>query len=91
MHYDPGATQIGEYLVSARSMAEYRAMFSLTDADLRGRILDCPGGGAAFTATACAGGATAIAADPAFLRIAGRRHRCPRGGRGRAHHRLGAG
>jgi len=47
-------------------MAEYRAIFALTDADLRGRILDCPGGGAAFTATACAGGATAIAADPAF-------------------------
>ena len=41
---------IGPYLVSARSAAEYRAMFALTDDDLRGRVLDCPGGGASFTA-----------------------------------------
>jgi hypothetical protein len=59
-----GATDIGDYLVSARSFEEYRAMFSLTDDDLRGRLLDCPGGGASFTATARARGAAAFAVDP---------------------------
>ncbi|RZS41055.1 hypothetical protein EV193_103373 [Herbihabitans rhizosphaerae] len=42
--------RIGEMLVSPRSLAEYRGMFRLTDGDLAGRILDCPGGGAGFTA-----------------------------------------
>jgi SAM-dependent methyltransferase len=61
-----GATDIGEYLVSARSFEEYRAMFALTDADLRGRVLDCPGGGASFTATARARGTDAVAVDPVY-------------------------
>src|SRR5256885_2273704 len=41
-------------------------MFALTEADLAGRILDCPGGGASFTAHACAAGADALAVDPAY-------------------------
>ncbi|WP_100501740.1 hypothetical protein [Geodermatophilus chilensis] len=53
-------TDIGDFLVSARSSAEYRAMFALTDADLRGRVLDCPGGGASFTAAARARGGRAL-------------------------------
>lgn len=61
-----GTTDIGEFLVSARSFDEYRAMFALTDADLRGRVLDCPGGGASFTAAARARGAAAVAVDPVY-------------------------
>lgn len=59
-------TSIGKYLISSRSFAEYRAMFSLTDADLHGRVLDCPGGGASFTATARAQGADVVAVDPFY-------------------------
>src|SRR5690349_19057656 len=59
--------RIGEMLVSSRSFAEYRKMFSLTDADLRGRILDCPGGGASFTAEVAAHGGRAIACDPQYV------------------------
>ena len=67
MSNDPaGATDIGEYLVSARSFAEYRALFGLTDGDLRGSVLDCPGGAAGFTATACARGVDARAVDPVY-------------------------
>jgi Methyltransferase domain len=62
----PGRDSIGDFLISARSFAEYRAMFALTDADLRGRILDCPGGGASFTATAGALGLEAVAVDPVY-------------------------
>jgi hypothetical protein len=61
-----GATDIGDFLVSARSFDEYRAMFALTDADLRGRVLDCPGGGASFTAAARARGTEAFAVDPVY-------------------------
>ncbi len=57
---------IGPYLVSARSAAEYRAMFALTDDDLRGRVLDCPGGGASFTAAARSRGTEAFAVDPVY-------------------------
>ncbi len=67
MSNDPaGATGIGEYRVSARSFAEYRALFGLTDGDLRGSVLDCPGGAASFTATACARGVDARAVDPVY-------------------------
>ncbi|MFF2080291.1 methyltransferase domain-containing protein [Kitasatospora sp. NPDC058162] len=50
-------------LVSARSFAEYRAMFALTDRDLDQRILDCPGGAASFVAEAGRRGIDAVAAD----------------------------
>lgn len=33
---------IGAMLVSSRSLAEYRAMFALSNGDLAKRILDCP-------------------------------------------------
>jgi hypothetical protein len=62
---DPAAG-FGEYLISARSFVEYTAMFALTSDDLRGSVLDCPGGGASFTATACARGVEAMAIDPAY-------------------------
>ncbi|MFI6344117.1 hypothetical protein [Streptomyces sp. NPDC050560] len=53
-------------LVSARSFDEYRAMFALTDDDLTGRVLDCPGGAASFTAEAGARGVDAVAVDPQY-------------------------
>ncbi len=57
---------IGTYLISSRSFAEYRAMFALTDADLHGRVLDCPGGGASFTATGTEQGLDVVAVDPVY-------------------------
>lgn len=63
--------RIGEMLVSARSLAEYRAMFSLTDPDLAGTVLDCPGGAASFTAELCAAGGRATACDPQYTRPLG--------------------
>ncbi|WP_232664549.1 methyltransferase domain-containing protein [Pseudonocardia sp. TRM90224] len=57
---------IGPFLVSARSFDEYRAMFALTDADLTGRVLDCPGGAAAFVAGAGERGIDAVAVDPVY-------------------------
>ncbi|MFJ8624853.1 methyltransferase domain-containing protein [Kitasatospora sp. NPDC093550] len=50
-------------LVSARSFAEYRAMFALTDRDLEQRVLDCPGGAASFVAEAGRRGVDAVAVD----------------------------
>jgi hypothetical protein len=60
--------ELGRTLFSARSLAEYRAMFALTDDDLAGRVLDCPGGAASFTAEVCATGGSATAADIAYSR-----------------------
>jgi hypothetical protein len=63
----PDPDNVGEYLISARSFEEYRAMFALADLDLRGDILDCPGGGASFTARAAAfDGVRALAVDPVY-------------------------
>lgn len=60
--------RIGAVLVSSRSLDEYRRMFVLTDADLAGRILDCPGGAASLTAEVNAAGGTAMACDPVYER-----------------------
>jgi hypothetical protein len=57
---------IGAVLVSARSLAEYRAMFALSDAALRRRLLDCPGGAASLTAEVNVAGGDATACDPAY-------------------------
>lgn len=62
----PDADNVGDYLISARSFDEYRAMFALTDGDLTGLVLDCPGGASSFTALANQAGASAIAADPVY-------------------------
>lgn len=64
MTHQPEIDTLGEFLISARSLAEYRAIFALTEADLDGRILDCPGGAASFTTEASELGAAVIAADP---------------------------
>lgn len=60
------APGFGDVLVSARSLAEYRAMFDLTDVDLAGSVLDCPGGAASFTAEARHEGVDVVAVDPTY-------------------------
>ncbi|WP_298990549.1 methyltransferase domain-containing protein [uncultured Pseudokineococcus sp.] len=62
----PDVEAFGDYLVSSRDAEEYRAMFALSDADLAGGVLDCPGGGSSFTATARAAGVDARAVDPVY-------------------------
>jgi hypothetical protein len=62
----PDPDNVGDYLISARSFDEYRAMFALTSGDLSGSVLDCPGGASSFTAQANQAGASAIAADPVY-------------------------
>jgi hypothetical protein len=64
VHADPD--DVGDYLITARSFDEYRAMFALTGSDLCGSVLDCPGGGSSFTALTKQAGASAIAADPVY-------------------------
>ncbi|MFI9504282.1 methyltransferase domain-containing protein [Nocardia sp. NPDC052566] len=51
-------------------MAEYRAIFALSENDLHGRILDCPGGASSFTTEASDLGAQVTAADPIYARSA---------------------
>src|SRR5580658_3867910 len=66
--YVGGEQDIGDYLLSSRSFEEYRVMFSISDEDLRLRVLDCPGGGSSFTATVNATGGDATAVDPIYKR-----------------------
>jgi hypothetical protein len=63
--------ELGRTLFSARPLAEYRAMFALEDSDLTGRILDCPGGAASFTADLCAAGGEVTAVDVAYQNPSG--------------------
>jgi hypothetical protein len=49
-----------------RSLAEYRAMFALSDEDERKRILDCAGGPAGFNAELTALGGTVVSCDPLY-------------------------
>ncbi|MCO1661065.1 methyltransferase domain-containing protein [Pseudonocardia humida] len=56
-----------DVLISSRSLAEYRAMFGLSDADLTGAVLDCAAGGSSFVAE-LGPGADAVAVDPAYAR-----------------------
>ena len=60
------ADNVGDYLVSSRSLHEYEAMFMLTKGDIRGAVLDCPGGASSFTVQANELGARAIAVDPVY-------------------------
>ena len=58
---------VGETLLSARSAYEYLAMFDLHLVELRSRrVLDCPGGAAAFTAACAQAGVAVVAVDPAY-------------------------
>lgn len=58
--------QLDQILVTSRPLADYLLMFGLSETDLKGRILDCPGGASGFTAAACALGADATACDPVY-------------------------
>ncbi|MGB0564779.1 MAG: class I SAM-dependent methyltransferase [Spirulinaceae cyanobacterium] len=49
-----------------RSAGEYQRMFNLSDPDLAGRILDCGGGPASFTAEMTAQGYSVVACDPIY-------------------------
>jgi SAM-dependent methyltransferase len=62
----PVPNRIGEMLVSSRSLAEYRAMFALTDEHLAGTVLDCPGGAASFAAEVNSAGGHVTACDPLY-------------------------
>jgi hypothetical protein len=62
----PDADDVGEYLISSRSFEEYESMFTLTERDLHGSLLDCPGGASSFTAHVSALGAAATAVDPVY-------------------------
>lgn len=59
-------TDTESFIVSARNLAEYKAFFDLTDDDLAGWILDCPGGAASFTADVTALGGQVAAVDPIY-------------------------
>lgn len=52
--------------MSARSFDEYVVMFALTENDLSGSILDCPGGAASFAAEAHEMGTPVVAVDPVY-------------------------
>jgi hypothetical protein len=49
-----------------RSFDEYRRMFTLSDADLRLRILGCADGPASFNAEATRRGSTVVSSDPLY-------------------------
>src|SRR5689334_14360786 len=53
-----------------RSFDEYRAMFALTDGDLRSRILGCGDGPASFNAEATVAGARVVSVDPIYVHTA---------------------
>ena len=49
-----------------RSLEEYRAMFSLSESDLAGRILGCGDGPASFNAELSARGGSVVSVDPLY-------------------------
>lgn len=58
--------RLNDFLVTARSLPEYRAFFNLPEDLSALRILDCPGGAASVTAELRALGADAVAVDPFY-------------------------
>lgn len=57
---------VREVHVSSRSLAEYRAMFDLTERELEGTIVDCAAGASSFVAEVDAAGGHAFAFDPVY-------------------------
>jgi len=53
-------------LVTSRSFDEYRAMFDLDGAAMRGTVVDCCAGGSSFVAELAARGGTGLAVDPVY-------------------------
>ncbi len=64
----PTRPDFGATLVSARSLAEYRALLDLPALEdlTRLRVLDCPGGAASFGAELAAAGGSVVAVDPVY-------------------------
>jgi SAM-dependent methyltransferase len=60
------AIQLNRIVPLGRSFREYQLMFNLTKADLAGKLLDCGGGPASFTAEAIALGYCVDAVDPIY-------------------------
>jgi SAM-dependent methyltransferase len=58
--------QLRDIVPWGRSLAEYRQMFALSDADLQRRILDCGGGPASFNAEMTAQGYAVQSCDPIY-------------------------
>lgn len=56
----------GTVLFTSRGLAEYRAMFTLDDAELTGSLLDCCAGAASLVAEASARRGRAVAVDPFY-------------------------
>jgi hypothetical protein len=86
------ADNVGDYLISSRSLREYEAMFALTENDFRGPVLDCPGGASSFTVEASELGAAAVAVDPVYAMSTSELRRLVMGepDRGSAHTAAGA-
>jgi hypothetical protein len=61
--------QLHEVVPWGRSLAEYRALFALSDSDLRGRLLGCGDGPASFNAelTALGTAQQLVSIDPLYL------------------------
>jgi hypothetical protein len=57
---------LSEVVPWGRSFDEYRRMFALSDADLRGRVLGCADGPASFNAEATLHGARVVSCDPLY-------------------------
>ena len=61
--------EVEEVAFVGRTFEEYRHMFDLSEADLRGEsVLDCPGGAGSFVATAAERGIDATAVDVMYDR-----------------------
>lgn len=58
--------KLAEVVPWGRSLAEYRRMFDLTEADLLGSLLDCGGGPASFNAELTQQGYSVISCDPLY-------------------------
>ena len=57
---------LDEVVPWGRSFGEYRRMFALSDADLRGRVLGCGDGPASFNAEAAELGHRVVSCDPIY-------------------------
>ncbi|MGW1977662.1 hypothetical protein [Streptomyces sp. NPDC001889] len=67
MSSTPGASAIGDIVITARPATDCVAQFALsTDDLLAGPVLDCPGGASDFAATVRTLGGTAVSADPVY-------------------------
>ncbi|WP_280302213.1 hypothetical protein [Nocardia abscessus] len=63
MEDEHDSVDASRYLLTGRSLREYRAMFALDDEDLRGDILDCPGGAATLAGENAEHRAPVVAGD----------------------------